>query len=256
MWYRLEDLVATIRETFPDFQRPGGDYNTWYIRDAATREYLRAFESWAQVEGALLRFIVGGPLHWLGVADVDANGAAFCVTGIGYWMLGLHVGDVPPSSDDTTFVVRENGQVEVSASRRYDRFQLARVADWVASGETYTYQVTPSSLERARSQRITPERIIDFLGRTSGAPVPESLAGALRRWAAHGTEAWAQQAVVLRVARPELLDQLAGSPRTRQYIRETVSSTVALVAPSDWPDLLHALFEMGILPEVKVEQTV
>jgi hypothetical protein len=57
----------------------------------------------------------------------------------------------------------------------------------------------------------------------------------------------------LRVARPELLDQLTESPRTRKYIRETVSSTVALVAPRDWPELTSALFEMGILPEVKVE---
>jgi hypothetical protein len=30
-WYRLEDFVAAIREASPDFQRPGGDYDTWYI---------------------------------------------------------------------------------------------------------------------------------------------------------------------------------------------------------------------------------
>ena len=86
-WYRLEDFVAAIREASPDFQRPGGDYDTWYIRDAATNQYLTGFESWDQVEGALLRFIVGGPLHWLGVVDVDADGAAFCVTR--YWVLAI-----------------------------------------------------------------------------------------------------------------------------------------------------------------------
>jgi hypothetical protein len=62
-----------------------------------------------------------------------------------------------------------------------------------------------------------------------------------------------QQAVVLRVARPELLDQLAESPQTRKYIRETVSSTVALVVPRDWPEMVAALLEMGILPEVEAE---
>jgi hypothetical protein len=79
------------------------------------------------------------------------------------------------------------------------------------------------------------------------------LSGALRRWGTHGTEAWIQQAVVLRVARPELLDQLIESPRTRKYVREMVSSTVALVAPRDWPEMVAALFEMGILPQVTAE---
>jgi hypothetical protein len=250
-WYRLEDFVAAIRESSPDFQRPGGDYDTWYIRDAATNQYLKGFESWDQVEGALLRFIVAGPIHWLGVVDIDTNGAAFCVTPVGWWLLGQ--ADAPAQSVDSTFVVRADGPVEVSASRRYDRFQLARVADWVTSGEMYTYRITPPSLERAKAQRITPERIVEFLQRTSGTSVAESLAGALHRWGMRGTEAWAQQAVVLRVARPELLDQLAESPRTRKYIRETVSSTVALVAPHDWPELLAALLEIGLLPEVKIE---
>ena len=253
-WYRLDDFVRAIREASPDFQRPGGDYGIWYIRDAATNQYLTGFESWGQVEGALLRFIVGGPLHWLGVVDTDADGAAFCMTSVGRWLIGQ--GDVPALNEEADFVVHANGQVDVSASRRYDRFQLARVADWVISGETFTYRITPRSLERAKAQRITPERIIEFLERASGAPAPESLARALRRWGTRGTEAWAQEAIALRVARPELLDELAESPRTRKYIRETISSTVALIALRDWPDLLDALFETGILLEVVTQSEI
>jgi hypothetical protein len=252
-WHRVEDWVAAIHETSPDFQRPGGDYATWYIRDVATNQYLKGFESWDQVEGALLRFILTGPLYWLGLVDVAVEGTVFCVTEPGHWALGI--GHAPTLDKGTIFVVQADGQVQVSASRRYDRFQLARVAEWVASGETYTYRITPSSLERAKAQRITPERIIEFLQRTSESPVPESLAGALRRWGTRGTEAWAQQAVVLRVARPELLDQLTELPRMRKYIRETVSSTMALVALRDWPELLNALLEMGILPELAVESS-
>jgi hypothetical protein len=250
-WHRLEDFVVTIRESAPDFQRPGGDYTTWYIRDATTNEYLAGFESWDRVEGALLRFIVGGPLHWLGVVDLDSTAAVFCVTPAGRWLLGQ--GDEPLTDEAMSFVVQPDGRVEVGAARRYDRFQLARVADWVASGAVYTYRIAPSSLERARAQRIGSERIVQFLQETSRSPVPEVLAGALRRWGTRGTEAWAQQAAVLRLARPELLDQLVESPRTRQYIRETISSTVALVAPRDWPDLLAAMIEMGLLPEANPE---
>ena len=250
-WYRLEDFVAAIRESAPDFQRPGGDYTTWYIRDATSNQYLTGFESWDRVEGALLQFLVGGPLRWLGMVELDVAAAVFCITPVGWWLLGQ--GDAPSLDEDTTFAVHADGRVEVGAARRYDRFQLARVADWMISGPIYTFQITPSSLERARAQRIGSDRIVNFLQDASQAPVPEALIGALRRWGTRGTEAWAQQAAVLRLARPELLDQLVESPQTRKYIRETISSTVALIAPRDWPDLLAALLEMGLLPEVKIE---
>jgi hypothetical protein len=253
-WYRLEDFVTAIHETSPDFQRPGGDYDTWYIRDAATNQYLTGFESWDQVEGALLSFIVRGPLHWLGVIDLGETSPTFRVTPMGRWLLGL--GDEPPSSQDAPFAVRANGRVEIGAARRYDRFQLARVADWVSSGAVYSYQLKPSSLERARTQHIGTDRILEFLEHTSRAPVPDTLAGALHRWGTRGTEAWVQPAMALRVAQPELLDQLLDSPRTRKYIREAVSSTVALVHPRDWPEMAAVLLEMGILPEVKVEPGV
>jgi len=250
-WYRLEDFVAAIREATPDFERPGGDYTTWYIRDATTNYYLTGFESWDLVEGALLRLIVGGPLRWLGVVDLDASATVFCMTPTGRWLLGQ--GDAPPVEEDTSFVVHADGRVEIGAARRYDRFQLSRVADWTESGAVYIYRIAPSSLERARTQRIGPDRIISFLQEASPVPAPEALVGALRRWGTRGTEAWAQQAAVLRLARPELLDQLIESPRTRNYIRETISSTVALVAPRDWPDLLAAMMEMGLLPEINTE---
>lgn len=250
-WYRLEDFVAAIRESEPDFQRPGGDYAAWYIRDAATNQYLTGFSSWDQVEGALLRFILGGPLHWLGVVDLDAAGAAFHVTPVGRWLLG--VGAPPASDGDASFAVHPDGRIEIGAARRYDRFQLARVADWEASGEIYAYRITPSSLERARAQRIDTERIVKFLEETGQTPAPETLVGAWRRWETRGTEAWAQPATVLRLARPELLDQLVESPRTRRFIRETISSTVALVSPRDWPELLAAMIDMGVLPEITRE---
>ena len=68
-WYRLADLVAVIRQQDPDFQRPDGNYETWYLRDAETREYLSGFAEWERVEGRLLRYLIQGPLYWLGMVS-------------------------------------------------------------------------------------------------------------------------------------------------------------------------------------------
>ncbi|MFZ0546595.1 MAG: hypothetical protein WAM60_14205, partial [Candidatus Promineifilaceae bacterium] len=68
-WFTTADLAAYIHETDPDFQRPDGNYTTWYIRDRATGSYLSGFENWEQVEGRLLTFLITGPLYWLGMTE-------------------------------------------------------------------------------------------------------------------------------------------------------------------------------------------
>ncbi|MBK6432765.1 hypothetical protein [Candidatus Amarolinea dominans] len=74
VWHRREDLVAAIRRHDPDFQRSDGIYTTWYIRRSHESTYLLGFEHWDEVEGALLRFLIAGPLHWLGALDIGASG--------------------------------------------------------------------------------------------------------------------------------------------------------------------------------------
>ena len=70
-WFRLSDLVAGVRESVPDFQRPDGNYDTWYIRDAHSGGYLSGFDSWDLVEGRLLRLPGIEPARLVGS---DRNG--------------------------------------------------------------------------------------------------------------------------------------------------------------------------------------
>ena len=69
-WWSLTAFTAAIKETAPDFQRPSGDYNSWFIRREGSEQYLRGFAHWEAVEGELLRYMIAGPLHWLGVTDI------------------------------------------------------------------------------------------------------------------------------------------------------------------------------------------
>ncbi|MEO0563043.1 MAG: hypothetical protein AAF125_13125, partial [Chloroflexota bacterium] len=45
-WWEMDELIHVIKSTVPDFQRPNGDYDSWYILDALNGDYLRGFESW------------------------------------------------------------------------------------------------------------------------------------------------------------------------------------------------------------------
>jgi len=251
-WYRLADFVAAVKEADPDFQRPDGNYDTWYIRDAVSGEYLRGFENWDRVEGALIRYIITGPLAGLGmVAVTDGEDACFSLTPTGAAFLGR--ADPPEEPPPPPMSIRPDFVLEVPAGQRYERFQVSRVAEWLHIGDPSLYRLTPASLERARQQRIPPQRVVAFLEEATGEPVPPVLRRALERWAQRGPEARLESAILLRVQDEALLRELAAAPATRRYIREIVAPTVALVSPEDAPKLAQALVERGILPDLPGE---
>jgi hypothetical protein len=262
-WYALSDFVSAIKAADPDFQRPGGDYTSWYIRDVVTGAYLSGFESWDEVEGALVRYIITHPLVWLGLVDLDSGKipAMFRLTPAGADFLGMGQDEV--QAEPASLNLRPDFTVLVDRARRYERFQLARIADWVSSPaddlpgaeSPFIYRLTPASLARARQQGIPVARVLEFLGdtvklATSGAPVPRFVEAALTRWEARGSEARLEQAVLLRLASEDLMAQAMSSPPIRRLIHEQLGPTTALVNRSDWPRLISLLGELGLLSDV------
>jgi hypothetical protein len=252
-WYRIEALVAAIKHVDADFQRPDGDYDSWYIRDEETGVYLSGFESWDAVEGRLIRHLVRTPMAWFGLVDLgrdegDQSPTAFRLTQSGAAFLG--VAEPPSIPEPSSARLRSGFRVAVPTARRYERFQLARVADWLQSGAPFVYRLTPSSLERARQQGISITRVLEFLGDLIEAPAPRSVEAALTRWAARGAEARLECAVILRISSEDLMNQVNSSPTLSRLIGERIGPTAAIVRKQDWEKVIGALGEMGLLPEV------
>jgi hypothetical protein len=255
-WVSLADFVSMVKEVEPDFQRPDGDYDTWYIRDAASGEYLGGFDSWDLVEGALIRYLMIGPLAWMGLVDLGlarqaGEPVAFRVNQIGECFLSgaEPASELEPSPPVT---VRLDLLLLVPAARRYERFQISRVADWVRSGDAYAYRLTPRSLQRAREQSISVERVNSFLEEVAGRPLPRSVETALVRWETEGVEVQLEPGVLLRVKDREMLERLASSPLSRNLIQERLGPRVALVSSSDWPRLARVLADEGIIADVSL----
>ncbi|MBO9371180.1 MAG: helicase-associated domain-containing protein, partial [Chloroflexi bacterium] len=177
--------------------------------------------------------------------------ACFSLTPTGAAFLGR--ADPPEEPPPPPMSIRPDFVLEVPAGQRYERFQVSRVAEWLHIGNPSLYRLTPASLERARQQRIPPQRVVAFLEEATGEPVPPVLRRALERWAQRGPEARLESAILLRVQDEALLRELAAAPATRRYIREIVAPTVALVSPEDAPKLAQALVERGILPDLPGE---
>ena len=249
-WYRFEDLAAMIKESDPDFQRPEGNYDTWYIRDEETDAYLKGFDSWDLVEGRLLRFLIEGPLTWLGMAEVGGGRFRLTERAVG-WLAdqqpeGPGVRVPPVVHADGAILVPHNGN-------RYQRFQVARVAEPqpLEPGQPYRYDLTPRSLARAIEEGIGPERVLAFLEKASDRPIPASVRRAVERWAEHGVEGRLQSTVVLRVREAEILDTLQNNAKTRPFIGERLGPLAAVLRGRDWEAFRRATAQLGLLLEVE-----
>ncbi len=92
-----------------------------------------------------------------------------------------------------------------------------------------------------------PERLLDFLGKVSGRPVPPSTKRAIERWAECGTEGFLEEVVLLRVGEPEILDKLKANPKTRNFIAESMGDLAVVVRRGDWPKLQQVAAQLGLL---------
>jgi len=254
-WYRIADVVAAIRQQDPDFQRPDGNYETWYIRDADTREYLAGFEYWDRVEGRLLHFLIQGPLHWLGMTELSAGQEGEATYRLVARALAW-LGDEPAAADavKVPLVVQPDGILLVPHNAdRYERFRAARIADMepLTPGKPYRYRITPSSLAEAREQGITPERMLEVLEDASGRPVPASVRRGITRWSERGVEGRLQPVVVLRVGNADILETLRTNPKTRDFIGEALGDLAVVIRQGEWEAFQQAVAQLGLLLDVE-----
>lgn len=255
-WSSVAAVVRYIYKQQPDFQRPGGDYDSLYVRDARTREFLRGFAHWTRVDGALVRFLITGPLHWLGLCDIapgvnpteaDAE-TAFRPTPMFAALVGRGAWDI--AEPKTPLQAYPDGRlVAARATSRYDRFQAARIAEWNPrrDQERYSYQITANSLQRAAEDGIALRHVRAFLKRATGDALPPKLETVLQRWDARGVEAKLRWAYVLQVRSEEVMEQLRSNAHTRQYLGMALGPLAVEVKARDWQKLQRALLELGIL---------
>lgn len=248
-WWLLDEFVATVKASAPDFQRPGGNYDSLYIRAVDSKDYLRGFETWEQVDGALLRYLISGPLHWLGLADITRPDDA-----VPRFRLTQQVFEAVATgrpldlaTPDQPITIKPDGHVWATrAANRYDRFQMARIADWVLREERYLYRITANSLDAAAERGVTPQQVLAFL-RKAVPDMPPELLQAIERWGQVGAEAWLGQLPVLRVNSQVALDQLRQTPSISELLGEQIGPLAVVVPPRNWDALQDELLRLGVL---------
>jgi hypothetical protein len=244
-WWSLNAFIRDIKQKYPDFQRPAGDYDSWFIKRASDGQYLRGFASWDQVDGALIKYFITHILYWL--AQVD---------------LCIAEGATEPTSFQTTnsqVTSVENKKLNISSqglisiprlAPRAVRYQVSRFCEWdEPKDDVYRYRISTNSLTKAREQGLKVEHLLALLSRHGEAGIPPSLVKALKRWEVNGTEARVQTQVILKVSKPEVLEEMRKS-RAAKFLGEVLSPTTVVIRGGAVQKVMETLTELGLLMEV------
>lgn len=250
-WWSLSSFVQAIKQKQPDFQRPAGDYDSWFIKRVSDGQFLRGFESWDEVDGALIRFFVTNILHWLGQADLSAPEGANEPT-------SFRLSSFQSMKDERGKIsVSSNGKILIPQDApRVVRYQIARFCEWgePKQGE-YKYQITAESLKHAKEQGLKAEQLLSLLVKYTDGKVPPPLVKALKRWEARGTEARVETQTILRVSQPEVLEEMRKS-RAGKFLGEVLSPTAVVVKSGAIQKVTEAMIELGLFAEIHIDASL
>ena len=264
-WWSLGAFVRDVKQKYADFQRPAGDYDSWFIKRASDGQYLRGFSSWDHVDGALIKFFITTILYSLGEVDLSiAEGAAeptaFRVTS--------YEGE---KEEKGKIAVTSGGKISIPRiAPRVVRYQVSRFCEWdddsgrVAAPDAqtasaphietrnsdYRYHISTNSLAKAKEQGLKADHLIALLSKHTDAGVPPSLVKALKRWEVNGTEARVQTQVILKVSKPEILEEMRKS-KAAKFLGEALSPTTVIVRSGAIQKVMEALTELGLLGEIE-----
>jgi hypothetical protein len=259
-WWSIPAFIRAIKEKYPDFQRPAGDYDSWFIKREADGQYLRGFAYWDQVDGTLIRQFIH-TLHWLGMVDLASPEEGKEATAFRNGSKaesaspGISKSQEPgirPSAFEGKIIITSNGKITISRSfSRAVRYQISRFCEWEEQKtDEYQYQVTARSLTHAKEQGLQAGQLLSLLVKHTNGAVPPALVKALKQWEIHGTEARVKGLLVLRVTKPEIVEELRKS-KAGKFLGEILSPTIVTIKSGAEAKVLAALAELGLLAEIE-----
>jgi len=254
-WWSIESFISQIKEKYPDFQRTGGEYDSWYIKSKSTGEYIRGFNHWDDVEGELVKYLLTGPMHWLGLLDLglieeDGQPASFRFSAYAGDLFNMWVPSIAVRKPETV-QIRSKGEIRMTMNVPHKtRYQVSRFCEWYpVKAEAYLYAISPASLSRAEKQGLRVAHLLSLLTNYAEA-IPPNILAALERWEKQGVQSSVSQKTILRLGSPAVLKSLKKSKASR-YILEQIGPTVVIIREGSEDKIAEVLVELGFFLELE-----
>jgi hypothetical protein len=261
VWHELPTFIARTKLYVPYLLFPrqygsrvdrysvGSNPYGWDFR--LRRGWLTHREGWHLVEGGFIRAIVSGPLHWLGLTEVNdqAHPDAFRLTS-GF---ALITSDFPIDFEEPAWgrlIVQPNFElVALAPVSELLLVNLDRFAERVGLEHIAQYRLTRASVTRAIQVGLHANAIQEILERAAGGEIPQNVRYSLMEWErqARRIELW-RGVTLLEVDDATLLDALFADEETRPLMGRRLAPLLAEVATDHLSSIQEVLWQQNYLP--------
>ena len=270
-WYDLSAFVARTRLYMPYLLFPrqygsraeryssGSNPYGWDFR--LRRGWLTHREGWHMVEGGFVRTVVAGPLHWLGLVELDREEGQATSFRLSSGIAAI-ISDVslPPQDDAVPWgrlIVQPNFElVALAPVSELLLVSLDRFAERVSLEHIAQYRLTKASVTRAIQIGLHVDAIQEILERAAGGEIPQNVRYSLVEWErqARRVEVW-QGTALLEVDNAALLDELFADKATRRCLGRRLSPLIAEIASHQLPAIQQMLWQRDYLPAMTAAPT-
>jgi XPB/Ssl2-like helicase family protein len=226
----------------------GNNPYNWDFR--LRRGWLTPREGWYLVEGGFIRSLISGPLHWLGLVNVDADhpDAFRLVPDLTLITSETLQGIYEPSLG--RLIVQPNFEVIALAPvSEALLIQLDRFAERTRLEHIAQYRLTRASVMNAIQSGLRAETIQKILEQAVGGSIPQNVQYSLIEWErqARRIELW-RGVTLLEVDDAGLLDQLLTDSETRNLFGRRLAPSLVEVLTDQLPVVQEILWQRDYLP--------
>ncbi len=259
-WYEFSTFITRTRLYSPYLLFPrqigtraerytaGNNPYNWDFR--LRRGWLTPREGWYLVEGGFIHALISGPLHWLGLVNVDADHPnAFRLVPD----LALITSETPLEIQEPSWgrlIVQPNFEVIALAPvSEALLLHLDRFAERIRLEHIAQYRLTKASVTQAIQSGLHAETIQHILEQAAGGPIPQNVQYSLMEWErqARRIELWCD-VTLLEVDDVALLDQLLADAETRNLFGRRLAPSLVEVLADQLPVVQEILWQRDYLP--------
>lgn len=266
IWWSVNGFISAVKKQTPDFLRRAFGDSHGQIIDRDGND-LSGIGSWYQLEGAYIRFLLFGPLTWLGIiqsssaSEADLTPTAFRISKEALFFLAESAGSEiskeilsKPNLEQAHPVIAADGTISCGRNvPRYFRYMAARFCVIEKfKADVCVFRMTPGSLAEAEKNGIGPDAILSLLKRFSGKALPPTLERMLASSGRNTLPATIYKATILTLPSAEVMDRLLETARLEKWIFQQINPNSLLIDPRGVEEIRRFLMENEIFVDVQL----
>ncbi len=249
-WIDEDSFCESVRLHDPDFLREDHASPSFAVVELSTGLELYGPDSWNVVEGEWIRYLLRGPLHWLGLVEwgLGPGGRA-----VGFRWIGDEIADEPGEVAAKPEILVEDSirlAVPVPGDLRL-LYSMEPYMELLSRDKVSRYRVTRASLLAGLEAGGSWDELRRALETLVGPDLPAQVTERAEEWASGYGRFLLEGATLVTASTEEDAELLATAPEFAENLQSRLGARVYRVAADRFWKLLEALKKAGYVPKVE-----